>query len=273
MNPKYENTKHKKKSEGGEPILYYCKRDENIAPGGVCGPVIRDIFVIECQTEGYATLEVNGNKFNLKPGDCYALLPGQVTVLTSDEKQPRRGVFCIIGGSRVGVILSRVGITDSAPFAPPGAFEKVVLAIEEMIKMNEETDASAELKRTALIYEILSAFSLGNSNNDKSLWLDKALGMFEARYQDGVTVSDIAAEVGFERCYFSLIFKERTGITPHKYLTSLRIEKACQLLQETNVSVAEISRNVGIEPSNFARTFKSEIGIGPMEYRRKKFKK
>ena len=36
-----------------EPALYYCDRDDRI-PAGVCyGPVIRDIYIVECCTEGF----------------------------------------------------------------------------------------------------------------------------------------------------------------------------------------------------------------------------
>ena len=265
----YEYTKNKKKSRGDEPILYYCKEDTDIKPGAVCGPVIRDIYVIECHTEGYGTLRINDNEFKLKPGCCYAIFPGQVTVLTSDEVNPRRGFFCILGGARVGEILQSAGISEKSPFASPETFEIVTEIIKKLIEMKGEIGLGAELRRTAYIYEILSAFMLGRCVNDKDIWLERALGFFEAGYQNNISVGDIAADVGFDRCYFSLIFKEAMGVPPHKYLTSLRVEKASKLLLETDASIAEISESVGIDPSNFSRTFKAEMGISPMQYKKR----
>lgn len=268
----YEYAKNKKKSRGDEPVLHYCKEDTDIKPGAVCGPVIRDIYVIECHTEGYGTLKINNNEFKLKPGCCYATFPGQVTFLTSDEVSPRRGFFCILSGARVGEILQSAGISEKNPFASPETCEIVTEIIKKLIDMKSESGLGAELRRTAYIYEILSAFMIGKSVNSKDMWLEQALGLFEAGYQDDITVEDIAADVGFDRCYFSLIFKEAMGVPPHKYLTSLRIDKACKLLLETDASVAEISKSVGIDPSNFSRTFKSEMGMSPGQYKKRHVK-
>jgi len=264
----YERTKHKKKSRGDEPILYYCKEDVDIQPGSTCGPVIRDVFVVECLTEGYGTIVVNGNEFKLKPGDCYALFPGQVTYLSADPVYSRKGFFCIIGGARVGEILTRAGISEKNPFAKPGAFEIVTEIIKKMILIKDENGVSAELQRTAYVYEILAAFMSGKGAIDEKVWLEKAIGLSEAGYQDDLNVGDVANAVGFDRCYFSTLFKEYMGISPHKYLTGIRIDKACKLLCETNTSIAEISESVGIEPSNFARTFKAEMGMSPMQYKK-----
>ena len=269
----YERIKHKKKVSGEEPVLFWCKRDDDIKPGAVCGPVIRDVYVIECNTEGYGTLSINDNEFKLKPGDCYAIFPNQLTYLVSDETYPRRGFFCLLGGTRVGEILTKAGISEKTPFAKPGAFDIAVEVIKKMLLIKDEPGASAELMRTACVYELLSAFMTGKSLGDEKMWLEKAIGLFETGYQDRLSVEEVANAVGFDRCYFSMIFKEYMGITPHKYLTGIRIDKACKLLCNTATPIAEISESVGIEPSNFARTFKAEIGIGPMEYRRQNSKK
>ncbi len=214
-------------------------------------------------------MKINDNEFKLKPGLCYATFPGQVTVLTSDSVYPRRGFFCILGGAEVGAILQSAGISEKTPFAPPETFEIVTKIIKKLIAMKSENGIGAELRRTAYIYEILSAFMIGKSVNNRDMWLERALGFFEAGYQDDISVSDIAEDVGFDRCYFSLIFKEAMGVSPHKYLTSLRIDKACKLMIETNASIAEISESVGIDPSNFSRTFKSEMGISPIQYKKR----
>ena len=269
----YERTKHKKRGMGDEPVLFWCKDDNNIEPGGTCGPIIRDTYIIECHTEGYGTYTVNGHSFDLKPGDCYATLPGQLTYLTSDVEHPRRGYFCLLGGARVGEILTKAGISEKNPFAKPGVCECAVEVIKKMLVIRDETGACAELMKTAYVYELLSAFMIGKNATDEKAWLEKAIGLFEAGYQDELSVEEVANAVGFDRSYFSMIFKEHMGIPPHKYLTGIRIDKACKLLCETNTPISEISESVGIEPSNFARTFKAELGISPTVYRRRNSKK
>ena len=63
-------------------------------------------------------------------------------------------------------------------------------------------------------------------------------------------------------------FKRKFGVTPIKYVTSLRIEKAKKLLLETSLSVNDISVQCGfLELTSFLRNFKSLAVVTPTQYR------
>ena len=83
-------------------------------------------------------------------------------------------------------------------------------------------------------------------------------------------MNDIAREIGLERSYFSVLFKEKTAVSPHKYLTSLRIRKACDLIEKERCSISEAAIATGLDPCNFARIFKKETGETPLTYFKKK---
>jgi len=58
------------------------------------------------------------------------------------------------------------------------------------------------------------------------------------------------------------------GMTPHAYLTGVRLEQAARLLATTDLSMLEISLRVGYaSPSHFAKAFKTWTGLTPREYR------
>ena len=88
----------------------------------------------------------------------------------------------------------------------------------------------------------------------------------QTNYAEIVNVEEIAKQVGFERAWFSMQFKKKTGMSPHQYLLGLRVQKACQLLKTTDYSISEIAYMVGLEPHNFSRLVKRELGITPQEY-------
>ena len=68
--------------------------------------------------------------------------------------------------------------------------------------------------------------------------------------------------------YFSKMFKESTGENFIEYLTNVRIEKAKELLNNTDYSMKEIGIMVGYaDPNYFSRTFKKNVGVTPTEYR------
>lgn len=92
----------------------------------------------------------------------------------------------------------------------------------------------------------------------------------ETNYHTDITVESIAHETGLERCYFSTLFKAQTGKSPHEYLTSLRISKACTLMKQGSMSISSIARSVGLDCRNFSRLFKKETGFTPLEYAKRK---
>ena len=59
------------------------------------------------------------------------------------------------------------------------------------------------------------------------------------------------------------------GVPPCKYLTSIRINKAKELLESTDCPVSEIGSIIGYEnPLYFSRIFKKQTGLSPAAYRK-----
>lgn len=64
------------------------------------------------------------------------------------------------------------------------------------------------------------------------------------------------------------VFKNETGVSPARYLKTLRLERAKELLAESFLSVKEIRVCVGIgDESHFVRDFRKAYGLTPTQYR------
>ncbi len=259
-----------RKSKDDMPKVCFSGEDKNLLPGATYGPIIRDIYIIECNTSGYGSVVVNGREFSVSPGDCYILLPGDTVIHTASFEKPRCGVWCGASGKEIGRILKDAGISSENPFAPSELFDALVAEIHAITMMQDDTDPGAELRRTGHLYNFLGILMKNNRTATSDEWLTRAIGYMETQYMEDITVSDIAKAAHLHRTYFSIRFKEKTGMTPHAYLSSLRIRKACELMRKMNYPISETAELVGLDSVNFSRIFKKETGMTPLQFMKEK---
>jgi len=85
-------------------------------------------------------------------------------------------------------------------------------------------------------------------------------------YAENIDLNNIADEACFSKFHFMRLFTKIYRKTPHQYLTTVRIEKAMQLLR-TDMPVSKVCYAVGFESlSSFSGLFKKIVGITPSAY-------
>lgn len=86
------------------------------------------------------------------------------------------------------------------------------------------------------------------------------------------SLEEASACVNLSPTYLSRIFKEKSGINFSEMLLNVRMEKACELLNDPQYKMYDIAFYVGYDnPKNFTRAFKARFQVSPMEYRRQLF--
>lgn len=243
-----------------------CMVDEPGA-GKCCGPTVRNIYLLECCTEGYGSVIINDKEFPIEPGVGYALFPGDRVRHTADQEKPRFGYSCVMGGRQVGQAFAAAGIDSQNPYIRKDAFDEILGYMQHLVEISNDTDLGAEFRRTAFGNAILGALLRGVPNKAHDQWLERVTGFIEATYDQPITVQGLAREFSLERNYFTSLFKTKTGWTPSDYLASVRVEKACILLKETDEPIAAVATAVGLDTRNFARIFKRITGKTPREYK------
>lgn len=99
--------------------------------------------------------------------------------------------------------------------------------------------------------------------------VERVQAVIDRRYADNeLTVAQIGKEVFLTDTYVSLLFKQETGRTVNEFLTHVRIEKAKELLRDTQQRSYDICYAVGYaDPSYFSKLFKKMTGMTPSAYR------
>jgi AraC family transcriptional regulator len=83
-----------------------------------------------------------------------------------------------------------------------------------------------------------------------------------------LALAEIAGAAYLSEFHFARLFKKITGVTPHAYLASLRIERARRLLAETDLPIIEVGAQVGYtSQSHFTKVFREATGLTPRAFR------
>lgn len=81
-------------------------------------------------------------------------------------------------------------------------------------------------------------------------------------------VRRLARVSGTSEAHFARAFKEAFGVPPHRYLLTLRIERACALLRDSERPILEIAMLCGWSSlGTFGRTFRDVTGESPGDFR------
>jgi AraC-like DNA-binding protein len=99
--------------------------------------------------------------------------------------------------------------------------------------------------------------------------VERAVTVIRTRYQEHLSVADLAAEAFFSPFHFSRIFRRELGVSPCQYLTAVRLFEAKRLLLGTSLNVADIACRVGyVGIGTFTTRFTAMVGVPPGHYRR-----
>lgn len=100
--------------------------------------------------------------------------------------------------------------------------------------------------------------------------LQKIISKIRQEPERQIPTAQYAAACSLSEYYFIRLFKEITGLPPHRYRMRALMEKAKALLLDTDLYIEEIAALLQMEdPLYFSRCFKKETGLSPREFRKK----
>lgn len=140
-----------------------------------------------------------------------------------------------------------------------------------VIKQETLADMASLLKQ--LYKEVMDY--LGTQRKNRNVELVTLISEYiEKNIQLDLSLENIADNFCISVSHLRKIFKEEKGIPPKDFIASIRLNKACTLLENSSLKIGEISEQVGyFSIQAFTRAFKKEIGKTPGEYRMESVKR
>lgn len=132
----------------------------------------------------------------------------------------------------------------------------------ELLRFLDELSRSGD-------YQLLSTVQLQSFDDDAALErISSAISFIVQNYNSQFSMAELSQELGMSESKFSRFFRSATGNGFTEFVNRLRINKACQLLVETDRYITSVCHDVGFNNvANFNRRFLELKGMTPKEYR------
>lgn len=146
---------------------------------------------------------------------------------------------------------------------------------QEMIAEGLNTPLFVDQLKTTLVMHLLRSYGVRKvqiatySNGLPHHRLNQVQDYIAAHLDQNLELEDLAQQVGMSQFYFSRLFKQSVGMTPHQYVIQQRVERAKQLIQKGQLSLVEIALECGFaNQGHLNRHFKRVLGVTPKEIAR-----
>jgi AraC family transcriptional regulator len=256
---------------------------EVVRPAGdMSRPALQEIVLYQDLLGGSRVSgDLGGGRFDVasRKGDLALAAPGFATTAVMDERHQLRSlafptaqwqsVLDEAAGGAFSFDSPRIyGRMFSSPF--------IRSALRKLWTLCDEEGAPSRLLARAAGFEILAELCrLGGSplapaKGGLAPWAERrCLELMRARLSEDISLDELAAEAQLSPFHFARMFKQSVGVPPRVYLTRLRLEKACELLEQTDLPITEIAYEVGYSSNQvLARIFLKHRQMSPTDYRR-----
>lgn len=230
----------------------------------------------------------------IKSGRAEIVMPGQQSIFVEKPSlvffpRPHSHSLRAVEGCGVDLVCARttfnVGFDNPLAFSFPDVLTiglSEIATIEPILKMLFDEAAADNMARKAIIESICTvlliymtrhlaetaAFKTGIMFALGDKQLSKVLKLMHDRFNDRLTLDDLAEAASMSKSRFSDHFRSVVGQTPLEYLAFYRIAMA-QTLLEKNQQVKFVASEVGYESTSaFLRKFKEIVGVTPGEWAR-----
>jgi len=242
---------------------------------------------VKAVMRGSAVWETGEGRFELVPGSVLLLNDSEEYTITVDALQPVE-TFCLffergfVEDAYRAAVTGSASLLDASGSAPSIAFfERLhfdspllaeVMRAHAKLQRGESLGASfyaAALElvraRTNVAASVARLPSLRAATREElARRLGVATSYLHANCERGVTVAEAAREACLSPFHFHRLFTRFHGVTPHRYLNHLRLERARAMLRASDRSVIDVATDCGFESlGSFTTLYRRTFGITP----------
>ena len=118
------------------------------------------------------------------------------------------------------------------------------------------------------IIGVTQSYGFGSNVREPYLAIDRAVSLIRERFREKLTIGELAASAHLSPRQLHRKFIETFGSSPQSFILKVRVQAACEMLQDGDRLISEIARESGFsDQSSFTQHFRRQLGMTPRRYR------
>lgn len=227
-------------------------------------PITLSTYRTAIAVHGNGILHICGKQFSLCKGDLFFTFPSVPFFIES--KDDFEYIYISYIGIRANIIMDKFNISyENCVF---NNMNEVIDLWKNSISFS---DSVSDLRSEGILLYTLSIIgerlaSEETENNYEAI--KKIKNYIDLNFQNpDLSISKISSEMLYNEKYISSMFKKHFKQGISNYITTIRIQYACELINKGLKNISDISLLCGYkDPLYFSKTFKKIIGIPPREH-------
>ncbi len=215
-----------------------------------------------------------GFKHQLRKGDLLFLFPGIGHTYGPGPEDFWHEIFIIFEGEIFDLWQKGGLLNPDHPLLHLEPVDYWFNRFKDAVWSVPQSGAEYALIRIARLQQLLADIRLAvqqqqsSGNHTDSQWLAEAKARLKAAVNKQPDYETIAAGLGMSYDGFRKRFSKEAGVSPAKYHTLRRIDRACELLLNEDLTSKEIAHHLGFSDEyHFSRRFKQIVGVSPSGFR------
>lgn len=222
-------------------------------------------FEVIIVTGGTVIIERDGIKYPLKANDIIVIMPFEThKFITPDTSKIAVWEISTNNISNFDQIFKNKTLKTPYCRFP----ETQIAEILSVLKNTTSTPIALSYVFFSILHRIMDGNELIDFNIPGEIF-QKAIIYTSTHFDETITLNDVAKALNVSYVYLSRLFTKKTNIRFNEFLNNYRLQKAVQLLIDTNVPISDVCYACGFGSlRNFNRVFAKMMSCTPTEFRR-----
>lgn len=268
----YDQYVYPEKPVTGDDLVVFHSGFCSTVPNYSYGRDTRDYYLIHYCTSGKGVYDTGEKRYHLSKNDGFLILPNQSIVHTADAKDPWKLCWIAFFGEKAEEYLGQAGLGPHNLLFHYDEDDFLESCIKNIYHESRRGKNIPVILGHCylLLGKLIDQYSVRERTEVPSPFThyEDARNYILRNLHTRISVEELSSYLRLDTSQVYRIFKKHTGQSPQHYITGLRMQKACELLEKTDLPVKDVAHWLNFEyQSHFTKQFKALTGLSPTVYR------